>query len=305
MLDPQGLLQSSEQQTGEELDDQGDRKTSSAMDSGHEFYDRPLDKRLPDIPYATNLRFAPNDNSRFLDFDDSQSFEYKGGFNAQGCSEVNQRNRTYCADPETTDILMIDTDQRDILARFALPFLATSIEYLGSYEGIDVLQIKDHQTENIIAGIKNAETISWAHKLSNSAACGLTHQNTTALCSESYEDEFLVHTFDVYAGTQVGDTSTQERVFPATQCWIAERNNMLVYYNSSCEFITEAPIMNPLALRLFPWHTSLHTGDSSPDPNLELQHILQQPFKLYDAQHTPVLEQQFNDAPAFRYPSAS
>lgn len=176
VLDPQGLLQSSEQQTGEALDGQGYRKTSSAMDSGHEFYDRPLDKRLPDMPYETNLRFVPNDNSRFLDFYDSQSFEYKGGFNAQGCSEVNQHNRIYCADPETTDIVIFDTGQRDILARFALPFLATSIEYLGSYEGIDVLQIKDHQTENILAGIKNSETISWAHKLSNTAACGLTPQ---------------------------------------------------------------------------------------------------------------------------------
>ncbi|WP_156907695.1 hypothetical protein [Corynebacterium freiburgense] len=305
------------------------------------FYDRLPGRTFADMPHHTNMRFFPNDNSKFLDFSyqsgaepivftddsanelrfvgptnstrefmvntgtelkfyDSQSFEYLGGINAQGCSGINRWNQTYCSDPETTDIVLINAELRNIIARFAAPFLATNIKYLGSLEDIDVLQITDMQSENLLVGIKNSEVIFWSHRLSLSAVCGLTHQNTTVLCSEPNQQEFIINTFHTRDGQQIADTTVKERVFPATYGWITEKDNTLAYYNSECELLVQVPITDPVALRVYPWHTPLHTGDGAPDPYHELAHIVQPPLILYDAQHNPVLEQQFGGA--FAYP---
>lgn len=226
-----------------------------------------------------------------LNYYNSDTYEYEGSLGAEACSAVTHQGYAYCADPFSNALLVIDAENRLIQSTIPFSFHAWDIELIGSKHQLDLLLVRGDGGQTFLTSIDNQENIKTANRLDASAHCGMTNQDQVVLCSEPDGKEIRLNAFHIWPAAWGCDMKTEGRVLTGTHGWIVASDKKLQYYLSDCTAVTEAPITDHLSIDAYPWQTPLQTGDSSPDPKLELESILEQPLQLYDSGHRAKLTQ--------------
>lgn len=252
-----------------------------------------------------NLRFlgSTNDQQEFmvnegdsLHYYSVDSFEHTKSFAAKGCSEINDRNYSYCADGSENKVVIFDTEARAEHKKFDAPFKPDAVEFLGTVDNIDVLQLTKLGDRSFIVGIDGTETIRWERRIAPNAECGLTNQNRTIICSAEDFDSFLVDTFEPENGNHISSATSEGPIMSGSHGWISEHNGTAKYFDPHGRVIAERQVASPLSLDVFPWHMTTGAGRWVPDPELELELMVDSYITLHNSAPVPV----FNNIPDTR-----